>query len=140
MPPWITQCLTGSLSTVFGWTVHVAAGFNPRSLRNFPMQGNGNEMLRLACCFATERGIEISAPIHDAVLVTAPLDRLDHDVAVTRAAMAEASRIVLDGFELRTDVSIVRFPDRYSDSRGVVMWDRVMKLIAQREGLLNLAA
>ena len=132
--------LTGSLSTVFGWTVHVTAGFNPRSLRNFPMQGNGNEVLRLACCLATERGIEIAAPIHDAVLVTAPLDRLDHDVAVTRAAMAEASRIVLDGFELRTDVSIVRFPDRYSDPRGVVMWDRVMKLIAQREGVLKLAA
>ena len=104
------------------------------------MQGNGSEMLRLACCLATERGIEISAPIHDAVLVTAPLDRLDHDVAATRAAMAEASRIVLNGFELRTDVSIVRFPDRYSDSRGDVMWNRVMKLIAEREGLLQLAA
>jgi hypothetical protein len=54
--------------------------------------------------------------------------------------MAEASRIVLDGFELQTDVSIVRFPDRYSDPRGIVMWDRVMRLIAEREGLLQLAA
>jgi DNA polymerase-1 len=132
--------LTGSLSTVFGWTVYVNAETNHRSLRNYPMQGNGAEMLRLACCVATERGIEISAPIHDAVLVTAPLDQLDHHVAVTRSAMAEASRIVLNGFELRTDTSFVKFPGRYSDPRGAVMWNRVMKLIAVQEGVKQLAA
>jgi DNA polymerase I len=43
--------------------------------------------------------------------------------------MAEASRIVLGGFELGTDAQIVRYPDRYMDERGAVMWDRVMKLI-----------
>jgi DNA polymerase I len=132
--------LTGSLSTVFGWTVHVSTETNHRSLRNYPMQGNGAEMLRLACCLATERGIEISAPIHDAVLVTAPLDQLDHHVAMTRSAMAEASRIVLNGFELRTDISFVKFPGRHSDPRGAVMWNRVMKLIAMQEGVKQLAA
>jgi DNA polymerase-1 len=132
--------LTGSLSTVFGWDLHVSAETNHRSLRNYPMQSNGTEMLRLACCLATERGIEISAPIHDAVLVTAPLDQLDHHVAMTRSAMAEASRIVLNSFELRTDISFVKFPGRYSDPRGAVMWDRVMKLIAMQEGVKQLAA
>ena len=33
----------------------------PAIARNFPMQGNGAEMLRLACCLATERGIEVCA-------------------------------------------------------------------------------
>src|SRR5262245_24874977 len=70
-----TAMLTGSLHTVFGWTVHVGENSNPRSLRNFPMQANGAEMLRLACCLATERGIEVCAPVHDAVLICAPLDR-----------------------------------------------------------------
>jgi hypothetical protein len=125
--------LTGSLATVFGWIVHVTAGFNERSLRNFPMQANGSEVLRLACCLATERGVEVTAPIHDAIMIMAPFRRLQHDIAVTQAAMAEASRIVLGGFELRTEFKIVRFPDRYSDSRGAVMWARVMKLIAERE-------
>ena len=46
----------------------------------------------------------------------------------------KASRIVLDGFELRTDAKLVRYPDRYGDTRGAVMWDRVMRLIAAREG------
>jgi hypothetical protein len=69
--------LTSTLHTVFGWCIHVDENPNPRSLRNFPMQANGAEMLRLACCFATERGIEVCAPVHDAVLICAPLDRLE---------------------------------------------------------------
>jgi hypothetical protein len=73
--------LTGSLHTVFGWLVRVPENANPRSLRNFPMQANGAEMLRLACSLGTERGIEVCAPVHDAVLICAPLERLDADIA-----------------------------------------------------------
>ena len=50
-----------------------------------------------------------------------------------RAAMVEASRAVLVGFELRIDVHIVKFPDRYMDPRGEVMWNRVIDLIAKRQ-------
>jgi DNA polymerase I-like protein with 3'-5' exonuclease and polymerase domains len=124
--------LNSSLHTVFGWRIHVAENPNPRSLRNFPMQGNGAEMLRLACCLATERGIEVCAPVHDAVLISAPLDRLEDDIASMRAAMADASRIVLTGFELRTDATRIRYPDRYQDPRGTAMWDRVIQLITKR--------
>jgi hypothetical protein len=125
--------LTGTLTTVFGWPIHVGENFNPRSLRNFPMQANGAEMLRLACCFATDQGIEICAPVHDAVLICGPLDHIDADVERMRACMAKASRAVLDGFELRTDVHVVRHPDRYHDPRGTVMWNRVMQLVTARE-------
>ena len=121
------------LSTVFGWKMFAGAEPNPRSLRNFPMQANGAEMLRLACCLGIERGVEIVAPVHDAVMIHAPLDRLDQDIATTRAAMAEASQIVLGGFEIRTDVHVTRYPDRYMDERGVVMWQRVTQLLAQAE-------
>ena len=124
--------LMNSLHTVFGWHIHVDENPNPRSLRNFPMQANGAEMLRLACCLATERGIEVCAPVHDAVLICAPLDPLEDDIASMRAAMAEASKIVLAGFELRTDAMRVRYPDRYQDPRGTAMWDRVIKLISRR--------
>ena len=90
-------------------------------------------MLRISCILATERGVEVCAPIHDALLICAPLDRLEADVATTRAAMVEASRLVLDGFEIRTDVKIVRYPDRWTDRRGAVMWRRIMSLIEQRQ-------
>ena len=96
------------------------------------MQANGAEMMRLAACLATERGIEVCAPVHDAFLICAPLDRLEADVTTVRECLAEASRVVLDGFELSTDAILVRHPDRYSDPRGAEMWDRVMKLIGKQ--------
>jgi DNA polymerase I len=40
--------------TEFGWTARVGSNANPRSLRNFPCQANGAEMMRLACCLATD--------------------------------------------------------------------------------------
>ena len=125
--------LTGGLHTVFGWRVQVPAVANDRSLRNFPMQANGAEMLRLACCLGTEQGIEICAPVHDAVLICAPLDRLDADVRRMQDVMREASRIVLNRFELGTDATVVRYPARYMDERGTVMWTRVMVLIERAE-------
>jgi DNA polymerase I len=125
--------LKGSLHTVFGWNLHIGADSNSRSLRNFPMQANGAEMMRLAACLATERGIEVCAPVHDAFLICAPLDRLEADVATIRECMAEASRVVLGGFELSTDATLVRYPDRYSDPRGAVMWGRVAELISKRQ-------
>ena len=127
-----TAMLTGSLHTVFGWQIQIGERPNPRSLRNFPMQANGAEMMRLAACLAIERGVEVCAPIHDAFLICAPFDRLEEHIATMRAAMAEASRIVLGGFELDTDASITRWPDRYMDPRGAVMWKRVTSLLPQR--------
>jgi DNA polymerase I len=127
--------LSRSLPTVFGWRVHVGPDTNPRSLRNFPMQGNGSEMLRLACCLATEDGLEVCAPVHDAVLIAAPLDRLEADVARMRAAMAEASRVVLADFELRTEAKIIRWPERYMDPRGERMWNAVWSLIEEIEAV-----
>jgi hypothetical protein len=87
--------LRGSLHTVFGWHGRIGDDANPRALRNFPMQGNGAEMLRLACCLATERGIEVCAPVHDAVLICAPLEQLDADIAAMQAARPKLRRLSL---------------------------------------------
>jgi DNA polymerase I len=86
------------------------------------------------------RGIEVCAPVHDAVLICAPLDRLENNIAGMRAAMADASRIVLDGFELHTDATRVCYPDRFRDARGTAMWDRVIELISKRRRIARAAA
>lgn len=125
--------LGGRLWTGFDWQLHVNGTPNDRSLRNFPMQAGGAEMLRIACIFLTEAGIRVCAPIHDALLIEAPLEQLDEAINTTKALMLEASRIVLDGFELNSDVKEVRYPDRYMDKRGTVMWQRLMGLISERE-------
>jgi len=132
--------LGGANQTVFGWQVRGIVDethpFNrvANSMLNWPMQSNGGEMLRVAICLTVERGVEVVAPIHDALMIMAPLDRLDADIEKTKTAMLEASRVVLGGFEVGVDVEqIVRYPDRYMDERGRVMWDKVVKLTMEAE-------
>ena len=57
---------------------------NPRSVRNFPMQANGAEMMRLACCFAIKDSVELVAPVHDGSLIHAPVDQIDEMSHVRR--------------------------------------------------------
>jgi hypothetical protein len=45
--------------------------------------------------------------------------------------MRRASRIVLGQHELRTDATIVRYPDSYSDKRGAKIWAEVLQLLRQ---------
>ena len=126
--------LTGYMSTVLGWTLRTDNVVRTTSLRNFPMQANGAEMLRLACCLATERGVDVCAPVHDALLVEGDADRMNETIAITQVAMTEASRVVLGGLEVPTDVEVIAWPDRYADPRGEVMWARVMELLEGQEG------
>ena len=48
-----------------------------------------------------------------------------------RALMTKAGEAVTGGFPVRTDASVVRFPDRYMDEGGQAMWERVMALLAE---------
>ncbi|QEG36314.1 DNA polymerase [Bythopirellula goksoeyrii] len=122
--------LNNRVWTVFGWELHIGAGeTNPRSLANFPVQANGAEMLRLACCLATEIGIRVCAPVHDALLVEGAADEIRDVVVATQDAMREAGRIVLSGFELRTDAEIVAWPNRYMDPRGRALWDELTGIL-----------
>jgi hypothetical protein len=123
--------LTRRIETVFGWPLHAGPDWNPRSVMNFPMQANGAEMLRLACCLATERGLAVCAPVHDAILIETTMDAIDEHVAALQACMREASRIALGGLVLGSDVKVVRWPERYADKRGQVMWDTVTRLLRE---------
>jgi hypothetical protein len=129
--------LRSKLWTTFGWQVQTGRDPNPRFLRNFLMQGNGSEMLRLACCMVADAGVKICAPVHDAILIEAPLDELDCIIEQTKAIMAEASSIVLNGFVLSSDAEIVRYPDRYSDERGVKMWQTVTSILDRLDDNLS---
>jgi hypothetical protein len=130
--------LHGWQETVFGWRVRLRSEPDTRSLQDFPnvcalrnfhMQANGAEMLRIACCLGTENGIRICAPIHDAVMIIAPQEQLEADITRMQAYMTEASRIVLNGFELETEFKPVLSPDHYSDKRGAAMFTKVMSLL-----------
>lgn len=126
--------LLGKLQTVFGWTIHTIGGDNPRSLANFAMQANGAEMMRLACSLATEAGITVCCPVHDAILIEADTHAINATVVKTQEIMREAARIVLDGFSLESDAKIVSWPERYHDEdRGRKMWDQVFRLASDAD-------
>jgi DNA polymerase I-like protein with 3'-5' exonuclease and polymerase domains len=124
----------GRLQTGLGWTLHVDRSFNALTLRNFPIQATGADMLRVACCLATEWGVRVCATAHDAILIEAPLEKLNEHVEMARSAMAEASKFVLDGFELRTDVKVFPYPERYRDDRGTKTWERIWRIVERLDG------
>jgi hypothetical protein len=123
--------LHSRLESTYGWQVNVGPDANPRSLRNWPVQANGAEMMRLAAILATEAGVRVAAPVHDAFLVEGDFIDIDQVVAVAQDAMRRASALVLAGFELRSDAKILHWPNRYEDPRGRVMWDLVWELVAE---------
>ena len=77
----------------------------------------------------TEAGIRVCCPVHDALLIEAPLSEIEATVERTQQMMKKASEDVLNGFSLRTDVKIVRHPHRYSDRRGERMWQIITELL-----------
>ena len=129
-----TALFTGEMQTVFGWRRRVGRDANPRSLMNFPMQSNGAEMMRVAAIAATDAGIEVCCPVHDAFLISAPIDRLQEDVAAMRGIMSSAGRLVTGGLDVRTSVKTACWPDRYMDKRGKDMWGMIMGLLERLDG------
>jgi len=124
------------LSTVFGWCMRCPPGTNPRTIRNYPMQSSGSECLHAACVLAERRGIKLVATIHDALIAEGPVEDIeDISIALDRL-MRDASSIVLNGYELRTDEKIIcsgplapaREEAHYHDKRGEAMFNKVVQL------------
>lgn len=124
-----TALARGWIETLFGWRLHLRGDVNERSVRNFPMQANGAEMMRIACILAVEDDIELCMPVHDALLMTAPIEQMDDHGERLHAAMEEASRIVLNGFVLTSGEERFVYPDRFVDKRGVPMWAMVTRML-----------
>jgi hypothetical protein len=143
---WVAHSLqTGVMRTAFGWEYRIGIvepTVNARSLRNWPVQATGADILRISCILAARHGIRILAPVHDAVLIEAPLERIEADVTLMQEIMRRASRVVLNSdasgtHELRTDAKIIRYPDRYSDKRGEDIWAYVLKHLADYQRAAN---
>jgi hypothetical protein len=126
-----TAMLRRRIETQFGWPLHLSSSPNKRTLYNFPMQGNGAEMLRLAAWRLCEAGIVPNMLIHDGILIDA------HDEAqITQAIefMKAASRDVCGGFEISVDVDQrLEHGARYRDKRPVAqrMWQTIMDVLRE---------
>jgi DNA polymerase family A len=144
---WLHHSLTsGMMKTVFDWGCATGISeLNERSIRNWPIQSSCADMFRLAYVWGTRHGLTLIAPVHDAVLLEAPEDRIEADVALMREIMRRASSVILnptaDGtIELRTDAKIIRYPERFTDPRGTELWETVLRLLAERRQRQEAAA
>ena len=121
------------ISTPFGWYMRCPSGINPRTVRNFPIQSTAAEILHVACILAERRGIEVIAPVHDAIMAEAALEEIeDASVALDRV-MRDAAAIVLRGYELPTDVQPIQPGERFYEERGEDMWKTITRLTAKLE-------
>jgi DNA polymerase I len=122
--------------TLFGWRHRHNARLQDWQVRNqslnFPEQSTCADILRWACIYATEDGIEILAPVHDALLVGGPAEQIEEIVRRIQAHMDRASELVL-GFAMRTDAKIVNYPGRFMDRRGEDTWNSIMQLLDEVE-------
>ena len=128
------------ITSPFGWRQIVTAETRTRSLMNFPAQAGGSDVMRLVSIVATECGITIAAPVHDAFWILAPLDELDTTIARMSEIMTETGRLVA-GIPIRVKVeAVVRWPQclgdvREPDAKGQAMWCEVCELV--RDGGLQ---
>ena len=122
------------ISTCFDWRMQTPPGIKPRTVRNFPVQSCGAEILHVASILAERRGIEIIAPVHDALMAECDLARVDEVSAALDTVMGDASSIVLDGHRLPTDAQIILPGKNYYDDRGEAMWNTVTRLLKKLKG------
>jgi DNA polymerase-1 len=118
--------LAREIQTVFGWTLRLSTSPNQRTLFNFPMQGDGAEMLRLAAQRLCEAGLVPSMLVHDGILLEVDSEE---QVAHSIEIMRWAGREVCNGFEIGVDVDQKLVGGaRYRDKRPVAqrMWQTVM--------------
>jgi hypothetical protein len=131
---WIAHSLnTGVMRSPMGWTCRTGiTEFNARSIGNWPIQAVEADIMRLACVLTNRRGVGLIGCVHDALVIESSIEKIKEDVFITRECMRRASRIVLNSeHELRTDATIVKYPDRFSDKRGTQMWNEVIRLLEQ---------
>jgi DNA polymerase I-like protein with 3'-5' exonuclease and polymerase domains len=120
--------------TVFGWTLHVPPKSNARRTLNFPAQSNCAEIMRLAACLATERGICVGASVHDAFWYAAPADCWEEVDEEMKWCMDTACEVVLgEGYVLKSDRTVVHYPDHYLHEDAAPMWRKIEAALLKAE-------
>jgi DNA polymerase-1 len=119
------------METVYGWPLRLSSSPNKRTLFNFPMQGNGAEMLRLAAWRLCEAGIVPCMLVHDGILLEL---RNDEQILQAKLIMRDAGLDVCGGFEIGVDVDkVLKHGERFRDKRpmATAMWQTIMSALRE---------
>jgi DNA polymerase I len=116
--------VTSKLESRLGWRELIMPGGKPKTeIRNWPVQANSGEILRLSVLELANRGIQALATVHDSVLIQADSKDILDAAQETQAAMSAASAVLLDGYQLKTDAQIIRRGERMLDPEDRPIWD-----------------
>ncbi|MGS3131690.1 DNA polymerase [Aeromonas caviae] len=86
------------------WAAGVTPLSNPLSVRNWPVQATGADIMRRAVIGLVDAGLDLRLTIHDAFLIRVPVAEHEQQIAKAIAVLKQASAVVLDGFELNVKV------------------------------------
>jgi hypothetical protein len=146
------RAFDGFVETECGWKLWIPerpTAHDIRTAMNLPMQGNCAEIMRFACCLATERGIDLGASVHDALFYTAPEESWREVDAAVKQCMDEACQVILgDEYMLKSDRDVVLYDaygyhhdsqrnlhyGHYQHEDGQKMWSKIEVALAQLEG------
>jgi hypothetical protein len=123
---------TGSYTSRHGWHYAVRPPLNTRSLRNWPIQTMGADILRCAVIFADALGVEMLATAHDAVLMQAREGEIEGAKERMAYCMERSALLLTGGFRLRVDIDIKHQGERFLDPRGERTFAVVEKFMKRR--------
>ena len=106
--------IQGKMTTCYGWQRYLNGkakiGKNGKlksirnSLLNFPIQATASEILRVAIIELNKNHFEINAPIHDALLVSIPIDDFDERIELAKKLMVKAAEKVVGPIRVHADI------------------------------------
>ncbi len=123
--------LDRKIETMFGWTLYLSSSPNKKTLYNFPMQGGGAEMLRLAAWRLCEANIVPNMLIHDGILIEA---QNEEQIKQTKEIMLTAGCETCNGLEIGVDIDQrLDHGKRYVDKRKAAkdMWRTMMEVLQE---------
>ena len=148
-----TALLTKKISTRLGWRLRVhpsiygkkrrdgritgAGRINELSIRNWSLQSNGADMLRVALVFLDREGLSVIGAVHDATLIECDIEDVEDVTQRAITAMEDASTVTLGkGARIFAECEqSITYPDRYRDKRDkeAGTFDRVLRILSEIE-------
>jgi len=92
------------------WRMRVTNLTKPLSLRNWPIQAYGADILRRVCIDLADEKISVIGCLHDAVMIEIPIKDYKQTRARAQIVMGNASAKVLSGFRLKTSIDAMYWP------------------------------
>jgi hypothetical protein len=95
----------GKVSSI-DWRMVTSPDINPLTIRNWPIQATGADIMRRACFNLDKVKLPVLLTNHDSFLVKLDRNKFTHQLRQAKKALMDASSELLDGFQLRVKVEI----------------------------------